>query len=161
VENQFFFTTVAGLALSLAGFSGIIAALGKEPEGLSPIQLWRIRSIVRSALLPAAISLALIPTFAMTGSVSTTVRLGALGLIAVHLTDLVVNRRPSPPEVWPTRRQHRTFLIVGLLHVGLSVVNLWLVSTGLLQLALLLSLGLPASIFGNFVAGLGRHSPAD
>jgi hypothetical protein len=92
----------------------------------------------------------------MTQELATTVRLGSALLALVHVGDIYVNRSPASPEVWPGPRQHLIYQLVGWFHVVLSGINLWVANLGLLQLALLLSLGLPASILANFVRELGR-----
>jgi hypothetical protein len=92
----------------------------------------------------------------MTGDLAMTVRLGSALLALVHLGDIYVNRSPYPTDVWPNVNAFRIYRLVGWLHIGLSAFNLWLSNLGLLQMALLLSLGLPASILANFVRELGR-----
>lgn len=52
VTGQFFFTTIAGLALSVAGFATLVTALRSEGRW-SRTSLWRLRNIVGESLTMA------------------------------------------------------------------------------------------------------------
>ena len=60
-EGQPFFTTIAGRSVSLAGFGAVIAWLRDDPTGWNPVNLWRVKSIVRHALTIAFLCLSLVP----------------------------------------------------------------------------------------------------
>ncbi|HSW95952.1 MAG TPA: hypothetical protein VLI88_07315, partial [Patescibacteria group bacterium] len=56
MTDQFYFTTVAGIALSAAGFAGLVTALRGDGRW-SKTELWRLRYIVQSALTIVVVSL--------------------------------------------------------------------------------------------------------
>jgi hypothetical protein len=157
VEAQPFFNTVAGLSVSLAGFGALIAWLRESPSW-DPVNLWRLKTIVRHALSLAFISLSLGPVYSLSGSVDATVRWGSVALIAVELYDMYNNRRPDP-EIWNPIVTWKVNLVGAALYVILHIVNLFVASVGLLQIGALLLLASPAGIFSNFVRELGRRAP--
>lgn len=58
--GQFFFTTIAGLALSAAGFASLVTAL--RTDGLwSRTSLWRLRNIVGESLTIMVIAITPLP----------------------------------------------------------------------------------------------------
>jgi hypothetical protein len=160
VEGQPFFTTVAGLAISLAGFGAVIAWLRDDPSGWDPINLWRLRTIVRHALTISFICLGLVPFHTLTGDDRLTLRFGSTLVLAMAASDLwrVRNR---DPEVWMPPSSWITFIAlnsaIGLLAIG----NLAWKSLGLLQALVLFILSSPAGIFSNFVREVGRPGEAD
>lgn len=136
MESQPFFNTLAGLSVSLAGFASLIAWLREDPTGWDPINLWRVKTIVRHAFTIAAIGLALSPIYLLTSSDRATVRLGSLLISLVLIAEIVRYRHPGPGD--------------------LVYKN---VSLGVLQLGFILLLSSPAGIFYNFVRELGIRSP--
>jgi mevalonate pyrophosphate decarboxylase len=50
VTDQFYFATIAGIALSAAGFAGLVTALRGDGQHWSRTELWRLRNIVQSSL---------------------------------------------------------------------------------------------------------------
>ena len=95
MEAQPFFNTIAGLAVSLAGFGALIAWLREDPQSWDAINLWRLKTIVRHALTLAFIALSLAPAYSLSGSVDTTIRWGAIALILAEINDMVLNRHPD------------------------------------------------------------------
>src|SRR3990170_3621610 len=65
MEGQAFFNTVAGLSVSLAGFASLIAWLRDDATTWDPINLWRVKTIVREAFTLLFLALALIPIFTL------------------------------------------------------------------------------------------------
>jgi hypothetical protein len=154
MEGQFFLTTIAGLAFSLAGFAGIIAALRGDLHMWSPIDLWRVKTIVRVAFATATMALALIPVFDLTNDLRATVRVGA-ALLVIHELANIRRDWSREPSIWPSDVGHKIVLAI-FAGVGITqVVNLWFASLGLFEIALGLVLMFPASIFINFVTELG------
>jgi hypothetical protein len=156
VEGQPFFTSIAGLAVSLAGFGAVIAWLRDDPSGWDPVNLWRVKTIVRHALTIAFLSLSLVPIYTFTQDVATTIRIGsALGVVFAG-SDMWRFRHPDP-EVWDAV-SWRVFMttsgLLGLLGVG----NIVWASLGVLQVLILAVLTSPAGIFSNFVREMGRRS---
>lgn len=159
MEGQPFFNTVAGLSVSLAGFASLIAWLRDDATTWDPINLWRVKTIVRHALTIAALALVLSPIYSMAQSLATTVRIGSVLIILFEVADMLKNRHPDP-EIWSPAYTWKVNMAGGSLYIAVQVVNLWLASLGLLQLSFLLLLGSPAGIFYNFVRELGRPKQA-
>jgi hypothetical protein len=161
MEGQFFFTTIAGLAVSIAGFAALIAWLREDARTWDPINLWRVKTIVQQAFTIAFLALILIPIFALTNDMETTIRLGSVGLLVYTALDVFKNRHPDP-EIWVPHRTWTFYLVFSILWGALQLVNIWVASLGILQIGFLLELSSPAGIFYNFVRELGRNpSPVE
>lgn len=102
MEGQFYSTTIAGLSLSVAGFAALIAWLREDSRTWDPINLWRVKTIVRQALYLVFLALVLIPIFSLTDDLQMTTRLGAAGLLLGSVIDFFNNRRPDP-AIWVSR----------------------------------------------------------
>ena len=157
MRSQAFFTTVAGLSLSLAGFASLIAWLRVDPTAWDPINLWRVKTIVRHALMISFLALALTPVAELVDSPTARVRIGAGMLIAFALAEMVRHRRREP-AIWPGR-SWELFLSANGAFIAFQAFNISRASTALLQLGHLILLTSPAAIFSNFVHELGAPSP--
>lgn len=155
MEGQAFFTTIAGLSVSLAGFAALIAWLRDDSATWDPINLWRVKTIVRQAFTVAFLALALVPIFSLTQDLEATVRLGAVGLLISIAIDVFINRHPDP-TIWIPRMSWTFAMIFSGVYAALNLWNISVASLGLLQLGFLLELASPAGIFSNFVRELGR-----
>ena len=156
MEGQFFFTTVAGISVSLAGFAALIAALREDSRTWDPINLWRVKTIVRQAITILFLALVLIPIFSITNDIRVTTRLGSIGLALGLGIDAFINRHPDP-TIWAPRRTWTVAMASSAVYAALQLVNLPLANLGILQLGYLLMLIEPAGIFSNFVRELGRQ----
>ena len=156
MEGQFFFTAVAGLSVSLAGFASLIAWLRDNPGVWDPINLWRVKTIVRQAFTIAFLALLLIPIFYLTGDLRSTVRLGSVALFLGVVVDAFINRH-ADPVIWNPRASWTISMVFSAIYAALFLWNVWFASLGILQLAYLLELASPAGIFTNFVRELGRE----
>jgi hypothetical protein len=156
MEGQFFFTAIAGLSLSLAGFASLIAWLRDDSGTWDPINLWRVQNIVREALTIVFLAMVLIPIFSMTNDIRVTTRFGSVGLVLGILIGVLGNRHPDP-AIWVPRISWTIYMTGGAIYGALQLVNIWLASLGILQLGFLLELFGPAGIFYNFVRELGRR----
>ena len=155
MEGQPFFTTVAGLAISLAGFGSVIAWLRDDPTRWDPINLWRVKTIVRHALTIAFLGLSLIPVFTITASERATLRFGSAAIVAFSIYDLW-RHRERDPVVWDPPASWQVFMLTTAVFGLLQLLNLWWVSLGVLQVGALVLLTSPAGIFYNFVKEMGR-----
>lgn len=156
MQSQPFFNTISGIAVSLAGFASLIAALRDDPRAWDPINLWRVKTIVRDALTIAALGLALSPIFTLTTSETGTIRIGS-GLIVVFvIADMVLHMNPDP-VIWDPPQSWKVFMAGNAVYLALLGANLAWASLGVLQAGFLLLLGSPAGIFYNFVRELGRE----
>lgn len=157
---QAFLTTIAGLSVSLAGFASLIAWLRVDPTTWDPINLWRLRTIVRDALLVAFLALALVPVHELTGDGAATIRIGASLMVVFALADMV-RYRQRDPALWPSVTDWVVFMVLDTAFAVLQVVNVGVASTGLLEVGFLILLTSPAGIFYNFVRELGMPRSSD
>lgn len=160
MEGQFFFTAIAGLALSLAGFASLIAWLRDDSGTWDAINLWRAKNIVREALSIVFLAMVLIPIFSITNDIRVTTRFGSVGLVLSTLIGVLINRHPDP-AIWVPRISWKIYMTGAAIYGALQLVNIWLASLGVLQIGFLLELASPAGIFYNFVRELGRRSEPD
>jgi hypothetical protein len=160
MEGQFFFTTVAGLSVSIAGFASLIAWLREDSRSWDPINLWRVKAIVRESFTLLFLALLLIPVYSLTDDIRTTTRFGAGAMTLAIALDAFINRHPDP-TVWQPRASWTVYMITSVAYGALHVTNIWLASLGLLQIGFLLALISPAGIFYNFVSALGRETADD
>ena len=130
MEGQPFFTTIAGLSVSLAGFGAVIAWLRDDPSGWDPVNLWRVKTIVRHALTLAFLCLTLVPIHTFTGEDPLTIRIGSALVVLIGISDLWRVRRPDP-VVWDPLSL-KVYVTTGGL-IGLTAVaNLFWASLGVL-----------------------------
>lgn len=155
MEGQPFFTTIAGLSVSLAGFGAVIAWLRDDPSGWDPVNLWRVKTIVRHALTIAFLCLSLVPIHTFTQADMTTIRIGSAVAALFAISDIWRVRHPDP-VVWDPVSL-RVFVTSSGALALLGMVNVVLGSLGLLQALFLALLTSPAGIFTNFVRELGAN----
>lgn len=160
MEGQFFFTTVAGLSVSIAGFASLIAWLREDSRSWDPINLWRVKTIVREAFTLLFLALLLIPVYSLTGDIHTTIRIGA-GAMALSIGLEAFTHRHPDPTIWQPRASWTAYMISSVVYGALHLTNIWLASLGVLQIGFLLALISPAGIFYNFVNALGRKTDDD
>lgn len=154
MEGQPFFTTIAGLAISLAGFGSVIAWLRDDPSGWDPINLWRVKTIVRHALTIAFLCLSLVPIHTFTQDDATTIRIGSAIVAWFAFSDMWRVRKPDP-AVWDPLSV-RVFLVMSGVIGAFGIANIFWGSLGLFQALVLVVLTSPAGIFSNFVREMGR-----
>ncbi|HEU4320167.1 MAG TPA: hypothetical protein VFS66_08800 [Acidimicrobiia bacterium] len=158
MEGQPFFTTIAGLSVSLAGFGAVIAWLRDDPTGWDPINLWRVRTIVRHALTIAFLCLSLMPIHTITGDDLTTLRIGS-ALVAVFAANDLWRARDRDPAIWTPKESWIVYVTLTSAFGIACVVNVFLGDLGLLQVVVLILLTSPAGIFLNFVREIGSNKP--
>lgn len=154
MEGQPFFTTIAGLSVSIAGFGAVIAWLRDDPSGWDPINLWRVKTIVRHALTIAFFCLSLVPIHTFTQNDLTTIRIASALTVLFDITDMWRIRDPDP-AVWDPVSL-RVYLMTSGFFGVLGIVNVFWGNLGLLQVVVLALLTSPAGIFYNFVREMGR-----
>ena len=146
---QFFYLSIAGLALSVAGFAGLVTAF-RHGDGWTRTSLWRVRNIVRLSILLVLIALVPFPVFALTNDEPTAIRVTALALIAVLLYDLVSAMRERGQ--WTDSSWVSVFLVVGTVELVLHIATFVLASPGLLMLSLIGRLEHPMHLFYNVIS---------
>jgi hypothetical protein len=155
MEGEGFFTTVAFVGLSIAGFGGLLVALDPRPWHDTPVASWRVRTVVSFGLRLTMVSLGVVAFFTLSGDQDVTVRLGTAALVLVIAQLAWAAGRPGP--AWDNDSQRRTWFTYNAVHLAVALPNLVLASTGYLQLLFVWALGLPFSIFLRSVAGVGRE----
>lgn len=153
MEGQPFFTTIAGLSVSLAGFGAVIAWLRDDSSGWDPVNLWRVKTIVRHALTIAFLCLSLVPIHTFTQDDMTTIRIGSALAVLFVISDMLRVRHPDP-VVWDPLSL-RVYIAINVALTVLGTVNVVWASLGLLQAIILFFLTSPAAIFSNFVREMG------
>jgi anti-sigma-K factor RskA len=82
VTGQFFFTTIAALALSTAGFASLVTALRHEGRW-SRVSLWRLRAIVGESLTITIVAILPLPLYyALDGDEAAVIRITS-GVLAI------------------------------------------------------------------------------
>ncbi len=157
MEGQAFFTTIAGLAISLAGFGAVIAWLRDDPSGWDVINLWRVKTIVRHALLIAFICLSLVPIYNFVQDDTATIRIGSAVVALLSFGEMWRFRHPDP-AIWTPRGSWLVFMSLNSLIGLVALINVAWGSLALLQTLVLVVLTSPAGIFSNFVRELGGQS---
>jgi hypothetical protein len=149
------FMAFAGVAVSLAGFAGVIAALSGRPGEHSAILAYRITNIVFLGLTRAIAAYATLIAFTLSGNdVALAVRVGTVVLLLPYLRGF---RELRPGPAWPDNRQRRLGLVwlVGL--ILLTGLNIVFASVGYLEVLLLVALTIgPGLIFYNTVREAAR-----
>lgn len=119
-----FLFSIAGLSFTLVGFSGLIAALGRD--GQRPALLvYRIRQIPEMALASALIALITLPLLDTTGSTATTVRIGAAVAFVFtlgHAMLLLRRTRVQPLGLGPSTWVAAPLIDITLLSVAIVAV---------------------------------------
>jgi hypothetical protein len=154
VRDAFFFLSIAGLGVSVAGFSGLVIALRRGDGAWTRLELWRLRAIPRLSFVVVFLALAPFPLFALTGDEAVVIRIASGLIVLAHLYEIIAPRFEM--ENWPGRSWLIT-LAVNSAAALLSVVNLFAAQTGLLEIALLAQLVHPVDLF---IRVLGHFEPA-
>ena len=131
MTDQFYFTTIAGIALSAAGFAGLVTALRGDGRW-SKTELWRLRSLVRSSLTLVVVSLLPEPIYRAVGDEPLTIRIMSAG-IALLLANFI-RRAIAERREWPGFAREAGLIVGGQLVIQL--VNIYLASLALLMLGL-------------------------
>ena len=156
--DESFFLTVAGIAMSFAGFAGLMNALRSRGESWAPIELYQLRIIVAYAITTLFGALSTIPFVELFGQREGVQSLGLIMLIAcsaLGLGNMLSDMRLGHGTPVPTRVR-ATFTAITIL--GL-VALLGTAITGALALygvALILMLAMPAGTFVYVVARIER-----
>jgi hypothetical protein len=146
VEGQFYITTIAGLGVSLAGFSALLT-LFRAGQVWDAVTLWRARAIVRTSLETAMAMLASVPVFYLTGSEAWGIRAGTFVLLVTGWIDSLKMGPAREPDAWPDRRRVRYFHAITAGVSAVLIANLVIANLGLFLAMGFWNLGLPMSIF--------------
>ena len=156
--DQAFFLAVAGIAMSFAGFAGLMNALRRRGESWAPIELYQLRIIVAYAITTLFGSLSTIPFVELFGQREGVQWLALVMLIVssvLGIGDMVSDIRGGHGTTLPTRVRatFTTITILGLVaFLGTAITG----ALPLYRVALILMLGMPAGTFVYVVARLER-----
>lgn len=157
MTGQFFFTTVAALALSTAGFASLVTAFRHE-DRWSRVSLWRLRAIVGESLTITLVAVLPLPIYyAVAGDEALTIRVVSAALAARFAHAMW--RSFEERHEWGTRFAVRALVLLALQLVA-QVANLWLASLALLMFGFLAWLSFPIqllfAVIRDFAAPLDR-----
>jgi len=151
MTGQFFFTTVAALALSTAGFVSLVTALRGDGHW-SKITLWRLRGIVGESLIITLVAMLPLPIYYAVGGDERTVFRVMSGVIAVKFAFAIVTALRERRQ-WGMRYTVQVVVFVGL-QLAAQVANVALASLPLLMFGLLLWFSYPIqllfTVLGDF-----------
>jgi len=159
MPGEFYFMAMAGLGVSLAGFAGLISALGRSPASHSAVAAYRITGIVFLGFSLTFIGFGTVALYAVTGQdITLTVRLASLLVCLPHLWGI---RAARPGPHWPNETERR--IQIGVLSVLIlaTLANVVVASVGYLEVLLLFILFGPVSIFYNTVRDAAAGEPAE
>ena len=143
LTGQFFFTTVAALALSTAGFVSLVTALRRQGHW-SKTALWRLRGIVGESLLITLVAMLPLPIYyAAGGDERLTFRIMSAVLVLKFAFAIAKSLRERGE--WGTRYTVQAVILVGI-QLAAQVANLWLASLPLLMFGLLLWFSFPIQL---------------
>jgi len=139
--------TIAGLALSLAGFSGLVAGLRPPGEPWTKTDVWRLQRIVHECFNVLFLALLPLPLFGITGDESLTLRIASV-VVAVTLVADVALLTPQWRRDWPGDPNFYLAWSVNSLVALALLANaaLW-ANAGVYEAALIQALFWPAVLF--------------
>jgi len=145
MKDAFFFLSIAGLGMSVAGLAGLVSAFRRGEDAWDRVELWRLRAIARLSFTCVFLALISFPIFALLGEQATSIRLTSAAIAGLYVIEIILARRDRLN--WP----RRAWMVGALLPDGafglFNIVNIALGLTGLLEVALLLRLVHPVNIF--------------
>ena len=143
MTGQFFFTTIAALGLSTAGFASLVTALRREGRW-SRISLWRLRAIVGESLTITIVAILPLPIYYAVGGDEALVIRIISGVLALKFAFSIVRTIPERRE-WGTLYVAQAVALIAIQLVA-QVANLRLASLALLMFGLLLWLAYPVQL---------------
>ena len=156
--DEAFFLTVAGIAMSFAGFAGLMNALRRRGESWAPMELYQLRIIVAYAITTLFGSLSTVPFAELFGPREGVQWLGLVMLIvssALGLANMLSDIRGGHGTTLPTRVR-ATFTTITILGLLLFLSTAITGALPLYRVALILMLAMPAGTFVYVVARLER-----
>lgn len=125
-QSSFLFS-IAGLSVTLVGFSGLISALSRDAQH-TQLLAYRLRQIPEMALAGALITLISLPLADSIGSPAIAIRIGsalAFGFTAAHIAVLIARTRAQGIRIGGS-----TWVFGGLVDLGLLVAAIVALVTG-------------------------------
>jgi len=142
-----FLLSIVGLSVSLAGFTGLVAAL-RRGAAWKPMDSYRLRQIPEMALATGFIALSTIPLADTTGSASVTIRIaGGVGLLFVIANALVLIERARSMNVRVSGIDGVLAGTVNLVSIAVAVAALVAPTSATLEWLLALLIARPGLAF--------------
>jgi hypothetical protein len=143
MTGQFFFTTVAALALSTAGFASLVSAW-RQGGRWSKTAVWRLRAIVGESLTITLVAVLPLPVYyAAGGDEPLTIRVIS-GVLALKFA-FAIWRAIGERGEWGRRYTIQAVLLLGI-QLAAQAANLWLASLPLLMFGLLAWFSFPIQL---------------
>jgi hypothetical protein len=158
MNDESFFLTVAGIAMSFAGFAGLMNTLRRRGEAWAPMDLYQLRIIVAYAIATLFGSLSTIPFVRLFGEREGLQWLGLVMVIvaaALGIGNMLGDIRLGHGTSVRTRVRaaFAAITILGLVaFLGTAIGG----ALSLYQIALILMLAMPAGTFVYVVARIDR-----
>ena len=148
MTGQFFFTTIAALALSTAGFASLVTALRHEGRW-SRTSLWRLRAIVGESLTITVVAVLPLPIYyAVSGDEPLMIRIMS-GILALKFA-FAGWRAFGERGEWGTRYAVQAMLLLAI-QLAAMLANVWLASLALLMFGLLAWLTFPIQLLFRII----------
>jgi hypothetical protein len=161
MPGEFYFMSMGGLGLSLAGFAGLLAALTPRKAAASPVTKWRITHIVMWGLQLTVVGFGVVAIYSVVQDAVTTARLASAMALLIHVARV---QEIQPGPAWPeeSKRKFAKWFTVAL---GIFLAgNVVLGSVGYLHVIMLVLFAGPASVFATGVKEIfddaGRETKA-
>jgi len=142
VTDQFYYLTLAGLGLSVAGFAGLVTALRGDGRW-SRADLWRLRNIIQTSLVFVFVALLPVPIFRAVGDERLTISIMSAVVALIFANGLV--RAFRDDREWPGYAKAAALIVAP--QIALMLVNVFLGSIALLMFGLLSVLSFPVQLF--------------
>jgi hypothetical protein len=153
-----FFFAIASISVTLAGFSGLVAAF-RRGDQLQPREVFHLRTIAEVGLANAVIALMTIPLAALSGDLNEAIRLGAdivVVSIIIQLPRFMWRQRSMGVRVG--RADAIGFVLLDLTAMALAIVTVVTESVGAYELLMLLILARPMWDFVRVLRSLAGPS---
>ena len=148
MPGEFFFMSIGGLGVSLAGFGGLIAALTPRKAAASAVTRWRIANLVLWGLQLTFIGFGIVALDAIVEDASTTARVASGAAALVHVWRF---RAARPGPAWPRESERRATQWFTAIFTLVMAGNVVVGSVGYLHAIMVILLTGPASVFATGV----------
>ena len=142
-----FLLSITGLGVSLAGFSGLVAALKRGPAR-KPLDVFRLRQIPEMALAAGFLALVSIAIADSTGSASLTIRIaGGAAIVFVMANALLLIARARSMQVTIDGTDRTLAAVINFGAIAAGVAALAVPTTGAYEWLLALLIARPGIAF--------------
>lgn len=159
MPGEFYFMSLGGLGVSLAGFAGLVAALTSADLERSVTTKWRIRRIVVWGLQLTFLGFGVIAIYSGVQDPSHTARIASLLAAGIDAHRGWRSTRPGP--VWTDETERRRWIAGSFVAVPAVAANVIIGSVFYLNLIMLYMLLAPTLIFVAAIRDISRGAAAD